>query len=132
MLWIHAGAEQWGGAYRMILIHTGQEEEIYKPRNMVHETLFHEAAHTSLDSYLIGTTEWNNAQEDDGVFISDYARNNPQRDDVSESSFIWFALRQKPELFSPEELTALDQQANRFRVFDEMRLEMSPWPELVY
>ena len=41
--------------------------------------------------------EWKRAMEADGKFISVYARDNPQREDISESSTSWFAVRKRTE-----------------------------------
>ena len=62
--------------------------------------MLHEAAHASLDQYLYESSEWNNAAEKDLYYISDYAAENPQREDVSESVVMWFALRFNKDLFS--------------------------------
>ena len=39
--------------------------------SILDETLIHESVHTSLDSYIYGTDEWDAAVEADGKFISD-------------------------------------------------------------
>lgn len=128
-VWIHDGNDGFGGGNNNLLIHTGQGES-YIRDGILDETFIHESTHTSLDSYLYGTTEWNDAVAADGIFISDYARDNPQREDASETSLVWFATRYTPESFSDEELLSWEaNMGNRFKVFDELCEEMSPYED---
>ena len=46
-------------------------------------------------NYYSQKPEWKAAAENDGKFISGYAKNNPQREDVSKSSVSWFAVRKR-------------------------------------
>ena len=54
--------------------------------------LFHEAAHVSLDVDHTDSTGWRAAQAADGEFISTYARDLPDREDVAESVSPYFAV----------------------------------------
>ena len=69
-----------------------------------------------------------NSQEADGVFISDYARDHPDREDIAESILMYFAVRYHPRRLSPEDrwaiLTAIP---NRLAYFEEQGLDMSPY-----
>ncbi len=49
----------------------------------------------SVHNYFSQTAEWKAAMEEDGKFISGYAKENPTREDVSESSTSWFAVRKR-------------------------------------
>jgi hypothetical protein len=50
------------------------------------EVLTHEVAHAELDKYFYGTSGWSNAVFlDAGRFISEYAGDNPSREDVAET-----------------------------------------------
>lgn len=42
---------------------------------------------------LIQARKWICAQNDDGKYISTYARDNPEREDVAESSVAWLAIQ---------------------------------------
>ena len=75
-VWINDGMNGFGGGNNNLLIHTKQGDD-YVKNGILDETFIHEAAHTSLDSYIYGTKEWNDAVAADNKFISDYARDNP-------------------------------------------------------
>ena len=44
--------------------------------------------------------DWIKAQEADGEFISEYARNHPTSEDVTESFQAWFILRYRTDRLS--------------------------------
>jgi hypothetical protein len=57
------------------------------------ETVFHESVHATLDSKYRRSSAWRNAQRDDNAFITQYAANNPNKEDMAESAlFAWAAL----------------------------------------
>ena len=125
---INAGEELFGGnADGSFLIHTGQGRTLADD-GFLEEVLFHEAAHVSLDAGHVNAPGWTAAQEADGVFISEYARDGPQREDVAESILPYFAVR-----YQAERLTAAEQAAiltaipNRLLYFDEQAFDMSPY-----
>ena len=82
------GGSQPGG----VIIHTGQGAE-YMRDGFLDEVLFHEAAHGALDVDHATAAGWRAAQEADSVFISEYARDNPDREDIAESILPYFAVR---------------------------------------
>ena len=94
-VWIHKGNESFGGRNNNILIHhdRGLEREKY---GLLEEVFLHEGAHTSLDSDHSSSNGWIEAQiADNGNFISDYAEEYPQREDVAETFPLCFALKYK-------------------------------------
>lgn len=91
-VWIHAGTELFGGGNDNILIHTGQAD-IYEADGILEEALIHEAAHTSLDAAHATAPGWLAAQESDNRFISQYAEDNPLREDIAETMVPYIALR---------------------------------------
>ena len=94
-VWIHKGNESFGGGNNNILIHhdRGLEREKY---GLLEEVFLHEGAHTSLDSDHSSSNGWIEAQiADNGNFISDYAEEYPQREDVAETFPLCFALKYK-------------------------------------
>ena len=94
-VWIHKGNEDFGGGNNNILIHhdRGLEREKY---GLLEEVFLHEGAHTSLDSDHSSSNGWIEAQiADNGNFISDYAEEYPQREDVAETFPLCFALKYK-------------------------------------
>ena len=94
---IHAGKELWGGTRGSgILIHTDMGEE-YIRDGFMEEILVHEAAHAALDIAHKDSPGWHAAQAADGVFISTYALDHPNREDIAASFVTYLAVRYQPE-----------------------------------
>lgn len=128
---INAGVGTWGGSSHdgSIVIHVrGQTTPDAIRGRFLEEVFLHEAAHVSLDPAHGDSPDWLAAQEADGVFISDYARAHPDREDIAESILMYFAVRYHPRRLSPEDrwaiLTAIP---NRLAYFEEQGLDMSPY-----
>ena len=119
-VWIHKGDQAFGGGNNNILIHTdapGYHGE------WLEETLFHEACHTSLDGRAAESFEWYDAQANDPEFISTYARDNPDREDVAESCLMYFALRYREERISINTLATISETIpNRVVVLDSFNI----------
>ena len=84
-LWVHPGNELAGGGNSSILVYTGYADS--NP-SFLEEAFIHEAAHTSLDwawGGAVNREAWQDAARSDGRFISQYASDNPSREDVAES-----------------------------------------------
>ncbi|MEA1887268.1 MAG: T9SS type A sorting domain-containing protein [Bacteroidota bacterium] len=125
-LWIHKGTEPFGGGNNSILIHTGQSA-IYENDGILEETLVHEASHTSLDATHASATGWINAQTLDGTFISTYARDNPEREDIAESFLPWLAVRYRSDRISEDDYNTIVQTIpNRLQYFDDIDFDMFP------
>lgn len=126
-VWIHRGMELFGGGNNNILIHTDYSEKHYEKQGILEETLVHEASHTSLDIDHSKSNEWKTAQKMDKIFISDYARDNPDREDIAESYLTYLAIRYRPERIS-DSLKAIIESAipNRIKYFDNQSFEMYP------
>ena len=118
---VAAGDEPFGGNWRdrSFLIHTDRGRE-YIDRGVLEEVFFHEAGHVSLDGDHAAAPSWLAAQQaDDGVFISNYARDFPAREDIAESILPYFAVRQRPERLSAADRSAiLTAIPNRLAYFD--------------
>ena len=89
-IWIHKGMNPFGGGNNNLLIHVGQGED-YIRRGILEEAFVHEAVHTSIDSYHY-SAEWRCAQNADAAFISNYARDYPNREDHAETFLMWVAV----------------------------------------
>ncbi|MEO0783964.1 MAG: hypothetical protein AAFZ46_19710, partial [Pseudomonadota bacterium] len=50
------------------------------------ETVFHESAHVALDPLLTRDPDWQSNQVADGGFITQYASDNPDKEDIAESA----------------------------------------------
>lgn len=123
---IHAGDKPFGGGNRNLLIHTGQADS-YERDGILEETLVHEASHTSLDESHANAPQWLAAQTKDNGFISEYARDNPRREDVAETFLLWLAVTHRAERIDPA-LTEKIRRAvpNRLRYFDQKKPDVSP------
>ena len=123
--WIHKGINPYGGGNKNILIHTGQTKE-YERDGILEETLIHEASHTSLDSYHANNYAWLYAQSSDNNFISNYARDNPLREDVAESFLTYIAVVHRSDRISSSlKSTILKAIPNRIKYFDNQNLDLS-------
>ena len=125
-IWIHKGVELFGGGNQSILIHTGQSS-IYEKDGILEETLIHEAVHTSLDDEHSKSLDWLKAQKQDGNFISTYAKENPEREDLAESFLLWLALRFKLSKVSIENQKIINKTIpSRLKYFDSKKFIISP------
>lgn len=129
-VWIHKGTELFGGGNNNILIHTGQSLE-YEKSGIIEETLIHEAAHTSIDSYVypsakISGKKWIDATIADQQFISNYAKEWPLREDIAESFLPYIAVKFKSNRISKcMRDIILSANVNRFIFFDSMNFDLS-------
>lgn len=118
-LHIQAGDELFGGG-RKVLIHTGQGER-YMKDGILEETLAHEAGH-ALDSKLANHVDWLSAQKKDARFISKYAEENPQREDIAESVVPYLAIRFRSERITKTQLETITQSIPaRIAFFDVLK-----------
>ena len=130
---LNAGDELFGGNWRdqSFLIHTGQGAK-YRRDGFLEEALFHEAAHVSLDGDHADAEGWRAAQAADGEFISTYARDFPDREDVAETALPYFAVRYQPGRLSAEQRAMIEATVpNRLQYFDEQGFDWSPYMRAV-
>ena len=127
-VWIHKGGPEHllGGGNNNILIHTGEAENLSR-RGTLEEALLHEAAHTSLDPFYKDDPRWLGARQADGAFISTYARDYPDREDIAESVVPWIAVRYRSHRV-PRQVadTIIGTIPNRIAFFDGLALDMHP------
>ena len=126
---VNAGDELFGGNWhdRSFLVHTEYGEGIIRD-GFLEEVFFHEGGHVSLDGAHADAADWLAAQEADNVFISEYARDHPNREDVAESILPYFAVRSRAERLTEADRTAiLTAIPNRLVYFDEQAFDMSPY-----
>ncbi len=130
-VWIHRGVQPFGGGNNNILIHTGQADE-YLRDGILEETLIHEATHTSLDGRYASTPEWQAAQAADQNFISTYARDFPNREDMAESFLLYLAIRFRSDRISPQLASSINiTMPNRIEYFESLNLIMHPYSNTV-
>jgi len=125
-MWIHKGTEPFGGGNQNILIHTGQADD-YIAGGILLETLIHEASHTSLDPLYANHPDWLAAQQADPEFISTYARDYPNREDIAESFLTWIAVRHRADRIPASMKQIIESTIpNRLAFFDQLDLDLSP------
>ena len=128
---VNAGHGAFGGnSYNgSILIHTedpGTRRAVED--GFLEEVFMHEGAHASLDPEHWDAPGWRAAQQADGVAISDYAHDFPDREDVAETILPYFAVRHRPErLTDPIRWLMARTTPNRLAYFDDEDLDMSPY-----
>lgn len=65
------------------------------------ESLFHESVHASWDADHRLSAGWIAAQAADGGFLTDYAAESPEREDLAETALFAFALLHHPDRLPP-------------------------------
>ena len=126
-VWIHRGMKPFGGGNNNILIHTDWSDENYEEQGILEETLVHEAAHTSLDLFHAKNPSWLEAQNLDRAFISEYAKENPMREDIAESYLPYLAIRYRRDRISQSLVKKIeDTMPNRIQYFDDQHFKMYP------
>jgi len=121
---IHKGNYDYGGGNKNLLIHTDKTIE-YLRENVLQQMILHEATHNFdwLFGGVIGRQEWLTAAKADGTYISQYAKENPEREDVTESIVPYLAARFRPERFSEEVINKVKNTIpNRMALFDDYEL----------
>jgi len=125
-LTIHQGDENFGGGNGDILIYTESGKD-YMSTGHLEEIFIHEGAHISLDPMHRNSTNWKNAQKADSLFISTYAKENPNREDLAESFILYQGIRYAPDRLSADfKDSVLQRIPNRIAFFDSLALDMYP------
>ena len=123
---IHKGFAGWYGGSNNMTIHP----EGFAGSACEEEIMIHETGHITLDNAggkQINDKEWKKAQKADGIFISNYAKNNPDREDIAETVMAWLAVRCKPERMSKEEYNKIiNGIPNRLKVLDKAYKDYYP------
>lgn len=118
---VNNGKKLYGGGGDDVLIHTGMTKE-YERDGILEETLMHELAHTSIDPKYTDAPKWRAAQRKDPTFISTYARDNPDREDLAESVVPWFGVRYRASRMDREMVRTIKRSIpNRIRFFNSLK-----------
>ena len=128
MLTIHKGYQLAnGGGNHDINLHEEFAEEALA-KGFLEEVMLHEAVHATLDPEHTTAPEWRKAQRADGNFISTYARDYSDREDMAESFSAWFIARFAIDRMPGETLRTIYRAIpNRLAYFDALLLDMYPW-----
>lgn len=124
--WIHDGKKLFGGGNHNLLVHVDQSKE-YESNGILEETLVHEATHSSLDGTLARDDGWIAAQQADMQFISKYALENPEREDVAETFLLWLAVRHRPDSLTKDQRRLIEETIPaRLEFLDKQDFDLSP------
>lgn len=125
-VWIHDGDQDFGGGNNNLLIHV-QRASVYQSQGILEEVFIHESVHTSLDHLYGAAKGWEAAQKKDIRFISNYAQDNPAREDLAESFLIYFACRYRSDRVDNRLIKkAYKTIPNRIQYLDSLNLQMFP------
>ncbi len=130
-IWVHDGWELAGGGNRAILVYSDYFDS---ERHSIEEIFAHEAAHTSMDYFwggVVDETAWNEAAASDGQFISRYAADYPDSEDVAESygAFLIWALNRDQGLFPTSAAGIEALIPARLAYFESLGPDYGPLPE---
>ena len=71
---------------------------------------------------------WIDAQNKDNNFISEYAKEFPNREDIAESYLLYFALKHKREKLSDITIKKIENTIpNRIKYFENQNFEVYPF-----
>ncbi len=110
-----------------IEITIGATSELYEQTGNLEETLIHEATHAALDHLYRVNADWTDARDLDPRFISRYAADNPDREDIAETVVPFLGLRyqnQRIEVSNQQNLQSFI--PGRLDFLDSMKL--NPYP----
>jgi len=96
-----------GGSYELQALHIELTyAESMERSGSLEEMLMHEGGHASLQN-LQSDSGWLRAARADRNYISIYARDNPGREDITESIVPWYALRCRADRLSQNDLRTI-------------------------
>lgn len=71
------------------------------------ETVFHESVHATLDVPHADSDAWRAAQSADGAFLTTYAADNPEGEDMAETALFVWAMTKHPGRLPPDIVSAV-------------------------
>lgn len=89
---IHDGGDGFRALDTDMIVHADKGEE-YRLEGVLEEVLAHEAVHISLDADHASSSGWIAAQQSDQRFISGFAQEFPQTEDLAETFGAWLGSR---------------------------------------
>jgi len=83
--------------------------------NDLEETVFHETIHATLDAIYLNSNGWIQAQQQDNTFITQYARDNSDKEDMAETALFVYTMEKHPGRLSQDiETWVLNNIPNRY------------------
>ena len=97
---IHKGDEGFHGGPGKIFMYQDRVT-LRIEQNHLEESLMHESVHASLDAVYRDDPDWRAAQQSDGGFVTSYAAEHPEGEDLAESVLFAYALLRHPGRIPP-------------------------------
>jgi hypothetical protein len=97
---VHMGEKGFHAGTGQIVVYSGMADK-RASYDHLEESLFHESVHASLDEDHRLSDAWKKAQASDGRFLTTYAQQDPEREDLAETALFAFAILQHPDRFPP-------------------------------
>jgi hypothetical protein len=97
---VHGGDEGFHAGTGQIVVYV-EKADFRASYNHLEESIFHEAVHASWDDAHRLAPEWQAAQQADGRFLTGYAEETPDREDLAETALFAFAILHHPDRFPP-------------------------------
>ena len=126
---IMKGNGGWGGGAgnKSMDITIGDLSVDYEERGIIEETMIHELCHALIDVNLYGLQTWTDARKKDGLFLSDYAFVEPNREDIAESMVPFIAATQRSDRITREQLKEIvNTIGNRISFFEGRNFDLYP------
>ena len=80
-----------------------------------------------MDQFYLNSDKYKAAQAADNYFVSPYAREFPQREDLAETMPVWFMTRYRKDQLEPELYEKICSSIpNRLAFIDGLNLDVSP------
>lgn len=100
---VHKGDETaFGESEGHFFVLYSQNMETRISNHDLEETVFHESVHATLDSDYQKDEKWLQAQQDDGIFITEYGASKPNLEDLAESAIFAYTMIKHPNRLSKD------------------------------
>ena len=99
---VHMGDQAFHAGTGQVIVYSGTADD-RAGYDHLEESLFHESVHASLDEDHRLSDGWKKAQLSDGRFLTAYAEESPEREDLAETALFAFAILQHPDRFPPSD-----------------------------
>ncbi|MEM9819674.1 MAG: RICIN domain-containing protein [Bacteroidota bacterium] len=111
---------------KSIEITIGKTSEEYEKVGNMEETILHEAAHAALDD-IYQETEWTKTRDRDKKYISSYAAEYPNREDIAESFLCFVGVNFRRDRVNREDTQKIKtNNRNRLQFFERFNNDMYP------
>lgn len=97
---IHKGRPTYSAGPGKMFVYA-QRTDIRLAQNRLEESLFHESVHASLDRTYARAPIWQDAQAADDAFLTDYAADHPDSEDLAETMLFAYAVLVHPGRIPP-------------------------------